>query len=325
MKKTRVLITGASGFIGGNLFEELSKKEGLGVIGAFCNSFSIFRDRWWVSDELLLKADLINKADAFRVTEGVDVVIHAAAISAGAKYIVEDPGFLLDNTTINTNILQAAYANNVKHFIFLSCSVLYPMDLGRPVKEGDVDYSRIHPKYHAGAWVKIYGEKLCEFYAARGRTRFTVIRHSNIFGPHDKFDLDRSHVLGATVAKVMMAKDGGEIVIWGDGKGQRDFLHVNDLTRFIEKVINPEWRFEIFNVGMGQAISVRELTAKIVAASGKDLAMRHDSAKPSIGGINLAMDINKSKQVLGWAPLVDLDDGIGRTLDWYRSNYHEKL
>lgn len=314
MKKTRVLITGANGFIGKNIFETLSGREDLELIGTFHNREPK------TPGHNLVQADLMNKQDAIRVAKDMDVIIHAAAISAGAKYIVENPGFLLDNTVINTNILEAAHVNNVGHFIFLSCSVLYPMDLGRPVREDDFDIKRIHPKYHAGAWVKIYGEKLCEFYSKLGRARFTVIRHSNNYGPYDKFDLDRSHVLGATIAKVMQAPDGGEILIWGDGNGRRDFLYISDLIKFVEKIMDSDWRFETFNIGMGEAASVNELTDKIIAASGKNLSVRHDTSKPSIGGVNLTMDISKAKEKIGWMPSIGLKEGIRMVLDWYKSN-----
>ena len=314
MKKIKLLVTGANGFMGRNIFEYFSRRDDFEVFGTF------YKRMPEVPNQNLVQADLMNKADANRVSKDMDIIIHAAAISAGAKYIVENPGFLLDNTIINTNILEAAHLNNVGRFIFLSCSVLYPMDLGRPVREDDFDVKRIHPKYHAGAWVKIYGEKLAEFYSTLGRTRFTVARHSNNYGPYDKFDLDRSHVLSATITKVMQAPDGGEIVIWGDGKGRRDFLYIPDLIRFLEMILASNWKFEVFNIGMGEALSVNELTDVIIASSGKNLKVRHDTSRPSIGGVNLAMDISKAKEVVGWAPSVDLKSGIGMTLGWYKNN-----
>lgn len=314
VKKIKVLITGANGFIGKNIFEAFSGRDDLELVGTFHDKEPK------IAESRLVRANLMDKDEAIRVSKDADIVIHAAAISAGAKYIVENPGFLLDNTIINTNILEAAHVNGVKRFIFLSCSVLYPMDLGRPVAEDDFDIARIHPKYHAGAWVKIYAEKLCEFYAKLGRVGFTVVRHSNIYGPNDKFDLDRSHVLGATITKVMQAPDGAEIVIWGDGQGHRDFLHISDLIKFIEMIMNVNWQFEIFNIGMGKAFSVNELTDKVISTSGKNLKVRHDVSKPSIGGVNLAMDISKAKEAVGWSPAVNLEEGINMTLDWYKSN-----
>ena len=323
MKETRVLITGVSGFIGKNLLETLLPRENLYVVGVSRNPIgkSVINPYWWH----IGRVDLMDKEDAVRITKDVDIIIHAAAISAGAKYIVGQPDFQFDNTTINTNILQAAYANGVKHFIFLSCSVLYPMDLGRPVREDDFDIGRIHPKYHAGAWIKIYGEELCRFYSGLGRTRFTVIRHSNIYGPYDKFDLERGHVFASTIAKVMNAHDGGKIVVWGEGAEERDLLHVSDLTSFIERVIaSADWQYQVFNVGYGRALSVADLTAKIISASGKNLSIEYDKSKPAIENSKLTLDISKAMEKLGWQPEVGLEDGIRETIDWYKRNYQRE-
>ncbi|MEK7089969.1 MAG: NAD-dependent epimerase/dehydratase family protein, partial [Patescibacteria group bacterium] len=273
MKTRRVLITGVSGFIGKNLFDKLRQREDLEVIGVSRHPLDYNGSRLTLNPYLwsVRTCDLMDKEQVRKITEDVDIVIHAAAVSAGAKYIVNDPGFLLDNTILNTNILEAAHKNGVKHFIFLSCSVLYPMDLGRPVTEDDVDYNRIHPKYFAGAWVKIYGEKLCEFYSKLGHTRFTVIRHSNVYGPYDKFDLDRSHVLGATIKKVMDAPPSGDIEVWGDGQGRRDFLYIGDLMRFIELTFDNGLAYEVFNLGSGIVYSTLELTKMVIRLSGKKL------------------------------------------------------
>lgn len=315
VKKTRVLVTGASGFIGRNLFETLSQRDDLDVLGTYHSKTTR------ILPYILDKADLMKKEDAERVTKDIDIVIHAAAISAGAKYIVDYPDFQMDNTAINTNLLQAVYKNNVKHFVFLSCSVLYPMDLGRPVKEDDVDYNRIHPKYHAGAWIKIYGEKLCEFYSKLGKTKFTVIRHSNIYGPYDKFNLEYGHVFAATIVKAVNTPNGGKMAVWGDGQEERDLLHVSDLSRFIEMAIsNGDWRYEIFNVGYGKVTSVADLTAKIINAAGKELVIAYDRSKPTIENSKLVLDFSHARR-FGWQPEVDLNHGIRQTVDWYKEYY----
>ena len=117
---------------------------------------------------------------------------------------------------------------------------------------------------------------MCELYAGLGKTRFTVVRHSNIYGPHDKFDLERSHVFGATITKVMTAADG-RLVVWGRGDEARDLLHVTDLNDFVERALErqPD-QFGLYHCGLGRAIPVRELVAAIVDRSGRGLAIEHD-------------------------------------------------
>jgi nucleoside-diphosphate-sugar epimerase len=176
----------------------------------------------------------------------------------------------------------------------------------------------MEPRYFASGWTKVYIEKMCEFYARLGITRHTVIRHSNIYGPHDKFDLERSHVFGATVTKVMTAT-GDAIDIWGSGEEARDLLYVDDLLAFVELAIDRQTEpYALYNVGLGRAISVRELVEKIIAASGRSLEIRHDLSKPSIK-TSLCLDCRKAERELGWRAEISLEEGIRRTLEWWKA------
>ncbi len=161
---------------------------------------------------------------------------------------------------------------------------------------------------------------MCEFYARHCGTRFTVIRHSNIYGPHDKFDLNRSHVFGATVTKVMTADDC-RVTVWGTGQERRDLLYVSDLVDFVRVALDRQTEpFGLYNVGAGQAISVRSMVEAVVCASGKALRIEHDLGKPTIPA-SISLDCTRARQDLGWEPKVALADGISRTLDWYRATY----
>ncbi len=311
--KKRVLIFGASGFIGRNIYESLAKRKDLEIVG-------VYHTKKFSNNSNLFQADLTKKKDVLRLTRNIDIIIQAAATTSGSKDIIEKPYYhVTDNTIMNTLILQSAYDNNVPLFIFFSCTVMYPI-LNRPIKETDLNLKDgIYNKYFGGAWMKVYFEKMCEFYSRLGRTKFTVIRHSNIYGPYDKFDLDKSHVFGATITKVMTNKSG-EIVVWGEGKEERDLLYISDLVGFVERVIdNQDYNFDIFNVGLGKAISVADLVRKIIKISGKKLKIRFDKTKPNIA-TKLVLNIEKTKRKLEWLPKVSLDEGIKKTLAWYKKN-----
>ena len=237
-KKRRVLVCGANGFIGRNLFEHLSRRLDLDVYGTYLN-------RRFSKSEKLLKADLTNNRRARIATRGMDVVINAAAVTDGSGAVASDPGkYVADNNRINTNLIESAHENGVSHFVLLSCSILYPEKNTAPVKEEDLtDLSQIHPKYFMFAQLKAFAEDMCKFYAGIGKTRFTVVRHSNIYGPYDKFSA-RGHVFGATVAK-LMSPEKDKVVVWGNGNEARDLLYVSDLVRFFEMILDYGNRYDV--------------------------------------------------------------------------------
>lgn len=316
MAKTRILICGATGFIGRNVAERLATRDDIEITGTYFKS-----DPYSNPKIKLVQADLTRKEDVERVVPAADIIVQLAAVTTGAKDVVTRPYIhVTDNVIMNALVLQAAFDNNVPRFIFTSCTVMYPAHMDRPIKETDLDYDAIYDKYFGGAWMKVYVEKLCEFYSRLKRTKFTIVRHSNMYGPYDKYDLDRSHVTSATITKVLTNTDG-TLPVWGDGKEERDLLYISDLVDFIEKAIDtPEKSpFEIYNVGLGKGISITELVEKVIKASGKTLAIKYDISKPHIQ-TSVTLDISKANAMFGWAPKVSLDEGIARTIEWYKKD-----
>jgi len=195
--------------------------------------------------------------------------------------------------------------------------MMYPSS-SRPLSEEEIELTNIY------AWIKVFAERLCQFYSKLGKTKYTAIRHSNIYGPHDKFDLNRGHVFAATITKVMASNDGGKITMWGRGSEKRDFLHISDLLKLIELVIDKaDHEYDVFNVGLGQSISVKELVEKIVSLSGKKLNIEWDISKPSANN-EILIDIRKAERILGWKPIIDLNEGIRQTIKWYKENIQKR-
>jgi GDP-L-fucose synthase len=315
MSKRRVLICGATGFIGRNIAEAFAMRPDLEVVAAhhLRPAFAHPGIAW-------IRADLTRADDVARVVEGVDVIVQAAATTSGAKDIVSRPYIhVTDNAVMNSLLFRAAHDAGVGHVVFFSCTVMYP-SRATALDETTFDANAgIHPRYFGVGWTKVYIEKMCEFYAGLGRTRYTAIRHSNIYGPHDKFDLERSHVFGATVTKAMTARDG-RIVVWGTGEEARDLLHVDDLVDFVARAIERQTApYALYNAGLGEAVTIRRLVEMIVAASGRDLAIEHDLSQPTIP-TSLFLDCAKAGRELGWAPRVPLAEGIARTVEWWRTN-----
>ncbi len=315
MSKKKILICGASGFIGTNLFESLVKKDEYELYGTYLTSPPPDDPRIKT-----IQADLRKDDDVNRVVEGMDIIIQAAATTSGAKDTINQPYYhVTDNAIMNSLIFRAAHIHKVSHVVFFSCTTMYQSS-DKPVKESDFDANmEMYPNYFGVGWTKVYIEKMCEFYSRIGTTKYTAIRHSNIYGPYDKYDLERSHVFGATVTKVMTAEEGGEIVVWGAGEEERDLLYVSGLVNFVELVISrQEPKFQLFNLGCGSTISVNDLVKRIITIADKDVTVKNDLSRPSIK-TKLCVDITRAKS-LGWSPEISLNEGIQKTIDWYRSN-----
>ena len=315
MGKKRVLVCGATGFIGRNIVENLAGNPEYEVVGTFYQS-----EPWEHCGAEMVRVDLTDPEQIDEVIRGADILIQAAATTSGSKDIVTKPYIhVTDNAVMNSLLFRAAFERGVKHVVFFSCTVMYHAS-PTALKETDFDANQeLHKNYFGVGWTKVYIEKLCEFYSRIGDTRYSIIRHSNIYGPHDKFDLERSHVFGATMTKVMNAREG-KIVVWGSGEEERDLVYVADLVDFVKLAIDrQEGACELFNVGSGKAVSINELVAKIIEQSGKAIAVEHDLSKPTIK-TSLSLDCTKARQELGWEPRVVLEDGIQRTMEWYREN-----
>lgn len=312
--KQKILICGATGFVGRNMTEHFARNPAYDVHAVRFN-----RPEYNCPNVTWHKADLRDPVQVSKLLDGVDIIVQAAATTSGAKDIVTRPYIhVTDNAVMNSYLFREAFERKVKHVIFFSCTVMYQSSESA-LKESDFDASKpLHPRYFGVGNTKLYIEKMCEFFAGIGTTKFTAIRHSNIYGAHDKFDLERSHVFGATVTKVMTAQD--KITVWGTGEEERDLLHADDLNRFVELAITKQdEKYRLYNCGLGKAIAIRDLVAKMVKASGKSLKVEHDLTQPTIK-TSLFLDCSLARQELGWEPKVGLDEGIQRTLDWWRDH-----
>ena len=162
---------------------------------------------------------------------------------------------------------------------------------------------------------------MCFFFSKFKRTKFSVLRQSNIYGPHDKFDLKKGHVFAASIVKVCNSNDS--VVVWGNGEEERDLLYVDDLLTCLDKIIEKQKDFYcLVNVGTGKAISISSLVNEIIRVSKKNLKVVYDETKPTIK-TKLCVDITRVKNLFGWSPKVSLEEGIKKTLTWYNKKNSE--
>jgi nucleoside-diphosphate-sugar epimerase len=313
MARRRILVCGATGFIGRNLVEALAKRTDLEV-----HALRFTRPAYEIARVIWHQGDLRDAGSVNRLVPGMDVVIQSAATTSGARDIVKTPYIhVTDNAVMNSLLLRACYDHKVKQFVFFSCSVMYQAR-ATPWREEEWDASQeMHLDYFGIGWTKVYVEKMCEFFSRLGVTQHSVIRHTNVFGPHDKFDLERSHVVGATVTKVMTSATGS-VTVWGEGEEARDLIYVDDLVRFVELSLDRQTKpYEMLHASAGHAIRVKDLVARIVAASGRDLRIEHDLAGPTI---KTSFALTIAVPLVSWvgSPKSSLRRGRAPHLQWWK-------
>lgn len=266
------------------------------------------------------EVDLANEAAvaAFFEREKPDIVVLAAAKVGGIKanndYPVE---FLLDNVRLQNNVISSAHAHDVRKLLFLGSSCIYPKHAPQPIREDALLTGPLEPTNDAYAIAKIAGIKLCQAYASEYGENYISAMPTNLYGPHDNFDLNSSHVLPALLRKAHEAKASGarEIMVWGTGQPRREFLHVDDMADACVFLLQNYDSPEIINVGCGEDVSIRELVEQICEVVGFDGKLAFDATKPD-GTPRKLLEVSKLK-ALGWSPKIGLREGITRTYEWF--------
>ena len=260
--------------------------------------------------------DLTNQAAvaAFFATEKPDVAIIAAAkvggIHANSTYPAE---FLFENLAIAANTIQGAYQAGVSRLLFLGSSCIYPKLAVQPMAESSLLTGALESTNEAYAIAKIAGLKLCEYYRKQYGVLYHAAMPTNLYGPGDNYHAQNSHVLPALIRKFHEAKVAGrpEVVAWGTGKPQREFLYVDELAdacAFLLKLANPP---DLINVGTGTEVTIKELTELVAAATGFAGKITWDATKPD-GTPRKLMDGGRLT-ALGWQARISLREGIAKT------------
>ena len=247
-----------------------------------------------------------------------EAVVVAAAkvggIKANSDYPVE---FLLENLQIQNNLIAASFEFGVKKLLFLGSSCVYPKLAPQPIREESLLAGPLEPTNEPYAIAKIAGIKLCQAYAQQYGMDFICAMPTNIYGPGDNFDLEKSHVLAALIRKVHEAKlrNQREVTIWGTGTPRREFLHADDLADALGFLLENYDSSEIINVGCGEDLTIRELVEIVARVIGFEIDLVFDATKPD-GTPRKLLDTTRL-QALGWKPQISLNDGIRQTYQWF--------
>lgn len=257
----------------------------------------------------------------FFEAERPDVVILAAARVGGIH--ANDTfrwDFIYENLQIETNVIGAAHRAGVGRLIFFGSSCVYPRMAPQPIREEALLTGPLEATNEPYAVAKIAGLKLVEAANAQFGTRWVSLMPTNLYGPHDNFDPDSSHVLPALIRKFdeAAAEKASEVLLWGSGAPRREFLHVDDLASAVMGVMQSDMT-GLFNVGFGTDVTIRELATQIAGIVGYSGKIEWDETKPD-GTPRKLMDSSRFREATGWAPEIDLASGLASTYEWYREH-----
>ncbi|MBC7413299.1 MAG: GDP-L-fucose synthase [Bacteroidia bacterium] len=301
---SKIYITGHRGMVGTALLNELQTLQHSNVVVA-------------TSKEL----DLRNQAqvNTFFETNTPDIVILAAAKVGGIQANINNPAvFIAENLMIQSNVIDAAYRNNTKQFVFIGSSCIYPKECPQPMKEEYLLTGKLEPTNEGYAIAKIAGIKMLEGYYKQYGFNSLNLMPCNLYGPNDSFDLAHSHVLSALVKRFVDAKNNNapNITLWGTGVARREFMHVHDLSRAILFMLENYNSSEIINIGWGTDVSIKELAEMIAHKVGYTGTLLWDSTKPD-GMLRKCMDVSKMKAI-GFTPTITLEQGVDEMINIYK-------
>ncbi|HZZ10022.1 MAG TPA: GDP-L-fucose synthase [Paraburkholderia sp.] len=298
-KQARIFVAGHRGMVGSALVRRLTAEGYPNVIT---------RTR--------AELDLTDQAavNRFFAEERIDVVLLAAARVGGIMANASQPGaFIYENLVIETNVIHAAYRAKVERLVFFGSSCIYPKQCPQPIREEYLLTSPLEPTNDAYAIAKIAGLKLCEAYNREYNTQYVSLMPTNLYGPNDNYDLNSSHVLPALLRKAHEARISGAatLTVWGSGTPRREFLHVDDLAAATLFILEHNVTEGLFNVGVGEDLSIRELAECIGKVVGFEGELVFDASKPD-GTPRKLLDVSRLAE-MGWRATIGLEAGIAST------------
>lgn len=321
-EQTKVLVTGAGGFIGSHLTTYLRNK-GYWVRGV---DIKLPEFEETAADEFLL-LDLRRWENCLKATFGVDHVYALAADMGGMGFIsCHHAQILYNNSLIDLHTLEAARENGIKRYLYTSSACIYPEHLQydvnvQPLKEDDA-----YPAYPQDAygWEKLITERLCMHYMQDYGIETRTVRFHNIFGENGTWEGGREKAPAALSRKIAAAKLTGshEIEMWGDGEQTRSFCYIDDCVEGIYRLMYSDCS-EPLNLGQDRLISINELAAMIADIAGIAVKINHIDGPQGVRGRN--SDNSKLREVLGWEPSISLEDGLARTYKWIESQVRQSL
>lgn len=305
-KNSKIYIAGHRGMVGSAIWRTLVDKGYKNIIGATSKDFD------------LKNQQAVNE---FIVKEKPEVIIDAAArvggILANSNYPYQ---FLMENMQIQNNLIDAALQAGIEKFIFLGSSCIYPKLAPQPLKEEYLLTGPLEPTNEWYAIAKISGVKACEAIRKQYGKDYVSLMPTNLYGTHDNFDLNTSHVLPAMLRKFHEAKlnNNAPVELWGSGTPMREFLFVDDMAEAVVFALENKLPEYLYNIGTGEDLTIKKLAETIQKITKHQGKIIWDATKPD-GTPRKLLDVSKMHK-LGWKHKLNLEQGIQKTYDWFLEN-----
>lgn len=309
----KIFIAGHKGMVGSAIFKKLASKTGIKIYTTEKNSLN-FLDQ--------------TRVFQYFCCHNFDLVIDCAAKVGGIhSNNTYRANFIYENLQIQNNLIHASYLSNVKKFLFLGSSCIYPKFAEQPIKEEYLLTSPLEYTNEPYAIAKIAGIKMCESYYKQYNCNFISVMPTNLYGPNDNFHPQNSHVLPGLLHRIHLAKTNNDpyVEIWGTGKAKREFMHVDDMANACLEVLEKIDAQDLYsqnisqiNIGSGQEITIGELAQKIAKTVGYNGEIKFDLSKPD-GTLRKLLDSSRLNK-LGYKPQISIDEGLKSTYNWYLNN-----
>ena len=304
--ESQIYVAGHAGLVGSAVLRRL---EGEG----FENVLTATRDQLDLRDQAAVNY-------WFRANRPEYVFLVAGTVGGILANSTRPAEFIYDNMMIHATVVHAAHLFNVEKLLYLGSSCIYPRACPQPMREEHLLSSALEPTNESYAIAKIAGIKLCQAYRRQYGSNFISAMPTNLYGPHDNFDLESSHVLPAMIRKFYDAKQEGrdEVVLWGSGSPRREFLHVDDLADACLFLMHHFDQESHINVGTGEDLTIRELAALVGEVVHPDARLVFDTTKPD-GTPQKLLDVSRLHD-LGWKHKIELRRGVESTYEWFLEN-----
>ena len=302
----RIWVAGHHGLVGSALVRALPPE----------NVITVTRDELDLRDQIATRLWIKrNKPDA--------IILAAATVGGIGDNKARPADFLYDNLMIEANVIHAAHEAGVEKLLFLGSSCIYPRDAAQPIMEDALLSGPLEPTNEAYAIAKIAGIKLCQSYQQQYGSRFISAMPCNLYGPGDRFDAQRSHVIPALMLKMHQAKSSyrSTLALWGSGNPLREFLHVDDLAQALVLMLEQYEGTAPVNIGSGAEIAIADLATQMAQIVGYNGTLAFDPSQPD-GTPRKVLD-SAAIRAMGWQPHIKLAQGLRETYEWFCQNVQD--